>query len=179
MLDCKLINLKNTPINRRNQRTISERLWSRVDKSTGANDCWLWQGATVRGLYGQIRRDPVGNEIRGKKTTTHRVAWELAYGPIPSGMEVCHRCDNPKCVNPAHLWLGTHAENQADMMIKGRAARGERSGTARLNTKQVAIIKHLLKTGACDIADISTLVGVSKSTIDAIKHQKTWRHIDA
>lgn len=166
-------------IRRRKPRSLAERLWERVDTSSSPGGCWLWTGATISGRYGQIRRDPVGNDVQGKKTTTHRVAWELTYGVIPPGMHICHRCDTPRCVNPAHLWLGTHADNLADMKAKGRAARGERSGTARLNTKQVQIIKRLLTSGACGVQELSTLAGVSSSTIDAIKHQKIWRHVDA
>lgn len=175
MTNCKITGI----ILRRKGRALAERLWSRVDTSAGANGCWNWTGATVRGWYGQIRLDPIGNEVSGKKSTTHRVVWELTFGPIPSGMHVCHRCDNPRCVNPAHLWLGTHAENLSDMKAKGRAARGERSGTARLNAKQVQIIRKLLQSDVCGIHDLSTLTGTSPATIHAIKHRKTWSHIDA
>lgn len=164
---------------RRKPLPLSVRLWSRVDLGAGPDGCWLWLGSTnVRG-YGQIRREPEGNALRGAKTTTHRAAWELTYGPIPDGLHVCHRCDTPRCVNPAHLWLGTHAENLADMKAKGRAARGERSSSARLNSKQVQVIKRLLAVGACSPKELSVLAGVTPGAIDAIKHEKTWRHIDA
>ena len=147
--------------------------------SAGPDGCWLWLGSTNAGGYGQIRREPEGNAVRGAKATTHRVAWEPTHGPIPDGLHVCHRCDNPRCVNPDHPWLGTHAENLADMKAKGRAARGDRSGTARLDSQQVQIIKRLLFPGHCSASEISALLGVSASAIDAIRNQTTWRHVDA
>jgi hypothetical protein len=79
--------------------------------------CWLWSRTTVKGGYGRVRY--------GKKSVVaHRVAWELTNGPVPDGMLVCHACDNPACINPAHLFLGTHKTNAEDRDRKGRQARG-------------------------------------------------------
>ena len=88
---------------------LTARFWPKVDKS-GA--CWLWTAAARNG-YGQLR---VGARI----IQSHRVSWELHHGPIPEGLHVLHTCDNPSCVNPDHLWLGTHGENMADRDAKGR-----------------------------------------------------------
>ena len=77
-------------------------------------DCWEWQNATNNIGYGMFRFD--NNTMR----TAHRVSYELYNGPIPPGMCVCHKCDNPKCVNPKHLWLGTNKDNHDDMVSKGR-----------------------------------------------------------
>lgn len=87
------------------------RFWTYVQRGTG---CWVWTASRYPGGYGQFRRK--GGPLRG----THRVAWELARGPIPEGLHVCHRCDNPVCVRPSHLWLGTHSENMQDAHRKGR-----------------------------------------------------------
>jgi hypothetical protein len=87
--------------------------WSRVDRTAGESGCWLWSGSLGTGGYGLC-----GHQKRVKRS--HRIAWELTHGPIPDGMVVCHRCDNPPCCNPAHLFLGTLADNVRDMVAKGR-----------------------------------------------------------
>ncbi len=177
--DANALPISGRCIKRRQPCSLVVRLWSRVDMDAGPDGCWLWRGSVNAGGYGQIRREPGGNVVRGVKTTVHRVAWELTRGPIPDGMHVCHVCDNPRCVNPSHLWLGTHAENLRDMKVKGRAARGDRSGTARLDSRQVQLIKRLMFLGQCSAAEIATLLRMSPAAIDAIRNQKTWSHIDA
>ena len=100
---------------KRAEAPIQERLGRHFDK-LGPNDCWLWQSTTNANGYGLIA---VGRKGEGQ-LLAHRVAWELTYGNIPEGMLVCHHCDNPRCVRPEHLFLGTHADNTHDMMLKGR-----------------------------------------------------------
>ncbi len=97
--------------NTRKTITPAERLWERVNKT---DSCWLWTGATSSANYGQIRF------AKDKCVLTHRLAWEVTKGAIPDGLYVLHRCDNPPCCNPDHLFLGTAADNTADMMAKGR-----------------------------------------------------------
>jgi|1185.fasta_scaffold02358_2 hypothetical protein len=91
--------------------TLPERLWSNVEKD--ANGCWNWQGTRRRKGYGQISAE-------GRVVSTHRLAYRLAHGEIPDGMVVRHRCDNPPCINPDHLEVGTHADNSRDMVERGR-----------------------------------------------------------
>lgn len=89
---------------------VAGRFWSKVDKGPG---CWTWTGATQNYGYGAVT-------IHGLTRRAHRVSWELAHGPIPDGLHVCHRCDNPPCVNPDHLFLGTAQDNVDDKDAKGR-----------------------------------------------------------
>ena len=94
------------------------RLWRRVARGEA---CWLWTGNTDAEGYGRIALE------NGLVRRTHQAAWIVTYGPIPPGLHVLHECDNPPCVNPAHLWLGTHADNMADRDAKGRGRYGWRS----------------------------------------------------
>lgn len=97
---------------------LEVRFWEKVVRK-GANDCWLWTAATDNHGYGQIM---LGSYRSANKRPhkAHRVAWELMRGPIPDGMLVCHRCDNPRCCNPSHLFLGDQRANMRDASDKGR-----------------------------------------------------------
>lgn len=89
--------------------------WRKVNRSAGPGSCWEWMGRKSRGYGSLTRKTPHGTFIRA-----HRYAWYLANGPIPDGMVICHKCDNPGCVNPAHLFIGTQDQNNKDRAAKGR-----------------------------------------------------------
>jgi hypothetical protein len=101
--------------------TVDERFWSKVQKSEDPAACWLWVGTRYPNGYGQFWTGQ-------HKIGAHRFSYELAHGPITERLWVCHSCDNPPCVNPAHLSLGSQLENMQDKVRKGRAATGERNG---------------------------------------------------
>jgi len=131
--------------------------------------CWKWMGGN-RKEYGRIFVD-------GRFKSAHRVSWELSYGTIPSGLCVLHKCDNPLCVNPNHLFLGTTADNNLDMRSKGRSSYGivfgEQNGKHKLNSEQVAQIKTYLRKG-CGTSELGRQYGVSHMIINAIKRGITW-----
>lgn len=94
-------------------RSLFERFLDHVGPEDPDTGCWPWVGSLSGGGYGQIRNGDRMQQV-------HRAGWELKHGPIPEGMFVCHRCDNPRCVRPDHLFLGTHSDNMRDMVTKGR-----------------------------------------------------------
>jgi hypothetical protein len=112
-------------------RPLADRFWDKVEKGL-PESCWPWKGARSRG-YGHFL---VGSKKLGTRaiTAASRVSWELHHGPIPEGLFVCHHCDNPPCVNPAHLFLGTHADNMADMIAKGRGGEPPYAAMLRART---------------------------------------------
>ncbi|HET9285413.1 MAG TPA: HNH endonuclease [Candidatus Angelobacter sp.] len=149
--------------------TKRERFVSKVcrDKKSG---CWIWNGLIRLDGYGATR-------FEGREQGAHRAAWKLFRGKIPQGMMVCHKCDVRACVNPAHLFLGTAAENARDMSVKGRNRRGEKHGSAKLTRVQVRQIKAMLAEDRMYMSEIAREFGVSETTIRAIKTGKTWKEI--
>jgi len=132
------------------------------------NGCLEWTGAACHIGYGRMK-------VSGVKKLAHRVSYEIHVGPIPDGLFVLHRCDNPRCVDPAHLFLGTNQDNMDDMNAKnrGRKARGSASGCAKLKESDVLKIRNDIR----NIRDIAASYGVGKSTIGYIKSRVTWRHV--
>jgi hypothetical protein len=137
--------------------------WSKADKSGGDDSCWNWIGAKGRDMYGHVRWN-------GRVTGAHRVAFELTSGGLPSGLDVLHSCDNTLCVNPRHLFAGTHDDNMRDKMQKGRAnnLRGERNPSCKLSDAQVADIRRLYAQGGTTYQKIADMYGVDQSNIALI-----------
>jgi hypothetical protein len=140
-----------------------ERFEAKVERT---ESCWLWRGARYPVGYGVIWRD-------GKNVFAHRAAWELVHGVIPDGLYVLHKCDNPPCVNPAHLFLGTKGENCTDRSMKGRDAFGVANGLAKLTDDKVRCIR----SDARSTTQIAKDYGVSRACIYAVKELQTWRHV--
>lgn len=148
--------------------SLEQKLWSRVTKGA-PDDCWIWTGATNNKGYGLLGKDA------GATFTAHRASYTLAHGPISPGMFVLHRCDNPPCVNPAHLFLGTPLDNMQDMMRKGRGTPGERSGMAKLTNDQAREIRRRYAAGGISHAALSREYGVRKPRITHILLGRSYR----
>ena len=138
--------------------------------------CWEWKGCRhQKHAYGKIR-------FQKKDYVTHRVSYEIYRGPIPPGMQVLHDpvlCNNPSCVNPNHLRLGTPAENVADIDIAGtRTARGEGHRLSKLNEREVREIRESYANGIASKSELSRRYGVTPSNIGKILNRTIWKHVD-
>lgn len=142
-----------------------DRFWTKVNKT---ETCWLWLGRTDRDGYGDFHMD-------GRAYRAHRMSWTLVNGPIASGLLACHKCDNPTCVNPDHLFLGTHDANMADMKSKGRQLRScEEHPLAKMKNNDVLEVRRLLGERISQ-SRVAKMFGVSQATISYINTRATWR----
>lgn len=150
---------------------FERRFWSKVRKQEGG--CWEWTGHRLPKGYGVVRTFIEKALI----VKAHRLAYEMEVGPIPPGMLCLHACDNPPCVNPAHLRIGSNSENMADAVEKRRFPSGEKKWNASLTERQAMAIKRLLRTTKRSDLDIGREFGVAHSTIWQIRKGNTWKHI--
>lgn len=152
----------------RSRKPLLERFEQFLPLVLRDDECWEWQGCRDRAGYGAIGR----GGACGSPLKAHRVAWEAHNAePIPHGLHVCHHCDNPACVNPAHLFVGTNNDNIADRLAKGRGGR-------KLTPARVREIRLLLAAGGITHRTISNRYGVSLATVKAIAQRRIWAHLD-
>ena len=148
------------------KKTLEEQL-SNVSKRK--NGCWEWQGCSHHGGYGALC-------IKGKWASAHRTAYTFWKGIIPKGLCVLHRCDNPSCINPDHLFLGTQADNAKDRNRKGRTSQGESFWRAKLTEKQVRAIRRRRAAGE-SLASLGREYGLRWQGIQNVVKRKTWKHV--
>lgn len=144
-----------------------DRFWSFVNKLS-KDDCWEWLGSKTNKGYGRLR-------IGKKKISSHRYSYLINIGSIDPGLYVCHKCDNPSCVNPNHLFLGTNKDNMNDRNMKNRQAKGE-NNHSKLFPKDVIEIRALLHSGV-KTKDIAEMFKVNYSVIESIKLHRSWNHV--
>lgn len=164
---------------------LAERFWGKVKKA-GADECWEWQAYRTRRGYGAVRSG-------ARAVAAHRIAYELAVGPILGGLYVCHHCDNPPCCNPAHLFLGTQKDNIGDAAKKGRLATGNRSGaythpetrhgargnankSSKLNVDKVRAIRTAYDAGT-NRHVLAKNYGVTWRSIELVVSGRSWAHV--
>lgn len=165
------------------RRSAEDRFWSKVDKTSDSNGCWIWIGFIGNDGYGQF------SSCQRTHIRAHRYSYEIHYGEIPNEKLVCHTCDNRTCVNPSHLWLGTTKENLQDASKKGRLdgintwsegqpyTRGSRNGMSILTEEDIPVIRELYASGEFLQSEIGKMYGVTNSAISGILRGRTWKHI--
>jgi hypothetical protein len=156
------IRLSKSPIQRQDRNKY---FWDRVEKRDQYS-CWLWKGTIYSSGYGVAK-------IGRTRMLAHRLSYELLRGPIDDGLFVCHTCDNPSCVNPSHLFLGTLQDNVDDMMVKERNVRGRNVNTCKLTEDDVLEIRKL--AGNLSTKELANRFGVSDTTIWQIANRKSWK----
>lgn len=181
---------RNLPADVR-RRMFEERFWPRVHRSDDPDGCWGWMAGKFASGYGAISGTLIGLKTADR---AHRASWVLANGPIPDGLFVCHHCDNPPCVRPDHLFLGTVQDNSDDMVRKGRSnttniwvareklfrenlhLRGEQVASARLTEEKVREMRRLAAEGIPH-THLAKRFGVANNTAYCVVKRITWAHV--
>lgn len=154
------------------------RFWSKVNVARYPNQCWEWTAGRDKEGYGRFGHRKSGEVL------SHRIAWEIVNDKLAGDLKVLHSCDNPSCVNPKHLFLGTQADNVADMIRKGRGAtteqrsipkRGDKNHSRKLSSEKVVYIRQRYAAGGITQKQLALEMGVSKATIGLIITRKRWR----
>lgn len=151
---------------RRNGLSIEEAFWNKVKKY---KNCWEWTGCLSHG-YGSLK-------VNGKRFIASRFSYELHYGKIPKGKFVLHKCDNPACIRPEHLFLGTQKDNVRDSVSKGRNMVGEKQNFAKLTNEKVIEIRSLYSKGNISQTELGKKFNVHQHTISCLVRRQTWKHI--
>lgn len=148
---------------------IEYRFWIFVKKQT-KNKCWLWLGRKSKRGYGVLVH-------KGRTWRAHRLWWTLQHGSIPRGKVLCHHCDTRACIRPSHLFLGTPADNNADMHKKGRNVRGERTAKAKLTAAKVRQIRALWRPRKVSARYLGARFGVSERQVWNVLKRTSWNHV--
>ena len=146
---------------------FATRFWQRVDQTGGPDACWPWTASRFDTGYGCVWFD-------GKARKAHRIAWSLTHGTITDGVHILHRCDNPPCCNPAHLFAGSSKDNTADMLAKGR---GNRDGRRHLTLEVIPGIRERYAAGGTTLKQLASEHGVTYVAIWKVIHRKTWADV--
>ena len=153
-------------------KNTEARYWSLVDKR-GPNECWVWRGYRHKQGYGRFK-------WRGQNRLAHRLSVQFTTGKeIPWQVHALHRCDNPPCVNPEHIFLGNHRANMADMRRKGRHAHGERSGLAVLTEKEVKRLRVIGASKLLTHSEMALIFGIDKSNVTRVLNRQNWAHSES
>ncbi len=159
------------------------KFYARVDKHGPVpshvpeiGNCWIWKGIKKDSGYGMFYAPFLGT--KNKQGTTHRASWVIEFGNIPKGQGVLHKCDNPACVRPSHLFLGDNLANMTDMHSKGRGSfkKGHIPPCAKLTKENVIEIRRRVAMGEPQLS-IAQSFGIARNNVSTIKHRKSWRHV--
>lgn len=149
----------------------TNKFWLKVQKSPTPDGCWIYTGRTNEHGYGRIKNASYG------QVYVHRLSYEMHVGPIPDGLFVLHKCDNPPCARPDHLFLGTHERNMQDMTEKRRVSHGSERPLAKLTDDKVIEIRNRHAKGGITQHELGLEYGVCSSIINTIIRRKRWKHV--